>query len=58
MLNGSIAYSYLGNASFELGTLALSVRRNPAFFEGFPVLLVDQGGRLRAESRWSIEQTM
>lgn len=59
-----VASSYLGHASFEIGTLSLSVRRNPAFFEGFPVILVDQGGTLRAdipfrraESRWSIEQT-
>jgi photosystem II CP47 chlorophyll apoprotein len=65
MIKGDgIASSYLGHASFELGTLSLAVRRNPAFFEGFPVILVDQGGRLRAdipfrraESRWSIEQT-
>ena len=31
-----IASAYLGHASFELGTLSLAVRRNPAFFEGFP----------------------
>ena len=36
----------------------------PAFFETFPVLLIDQGGTVRAdipfrraESRYSIEQT-
>lgn len=66
MIKGDgIASAYLGHASFELGTLSLAVRRNPAFFEGFPVILVDQGGRLRAdipfrraESRWSIEQTL
>merc|ERR1712146_823997 len=41
--------SYLGHTNFELGTLPLSVRRMPAFFETFPVLLVDQGGSLRAD---------
>merc|ERR1711972_227062 len=46
------------------GTLSLTVRRMPAFFETFPVILVDQGGTVRAdipfrraESRYSIEQT-
>jgi photosystem II CP47 chlorophyll apoprotein len=47
-----------------MGTLSLGVRRMPAFFETFPVILIDQGGTLRAdipfrraESRYSIEQT-
>ena len=47
-----------------MGTLSLAVRRMPAFFETFPVILIDQGGSLRAdipfrraESRYSIEQT-
>lgn len=64
MLKGDgIIRSYLGHANFELGTLPLSVRRMPAFFETFPVLLVDQGGSLRAdipfrraESRFSLEE--
>lgn len=41
----------------------LNVRRMPAFFETFPVLLVDRGGTVRADiplrrnmSRYSIEQ--
>ena len=48
----------------EIGTLSLSIRRMPAFFETFPVILIDQGGTVRAdipfrraESRYSIEQT-
>lgn len=64
MLKGDgLIRSYLGHANFELGTLPLSVRRMPAFFETFPVLLVDQGGSLRAdipfrraESRFSLEE--
>jgi photosystem II CP47 chlorophyll apoprotein len=58
-----IVLNWIGHASFEMGTLSLSVRRMPAFFETFPVLLVDQGGTLRAdipfrraESRYSIQQ--
>jgi photosystem II CP47 chlorophyll apoprotein len=58
-----VVKSYLGHANFEQGTLALVVRRMPAFFETFPVLLVDQGGSLRAdipfrraESRFSLEE--
>ena len=56
--------NWLGHASFELGTLSLAVRRMPAFFETFPVILLDRGGTVRAdipfrraESRYSIEQT-
>ena len=65
MLKGDgIIQNWVGHASFELGTLSLSVRRMPAFFETFPVILLDQGGTVRAdipfrraESRYSIEQT-
>ena len=65
MIKGDgLGSTYLGHASFEAEGLKVSTRRMPAFFEGFPVLLVDQGGRLRAdipfrraESRFSIEQT-
>jgi photosystem II CP47 chlorophyll apoprotein len=65
MLRGDgVPTYYLGHPNFDLGSVRLSVRRNPAFFEGFPVILLDQGGRLRAdipfrraESKWSIEQT-
>jgi len=56
--------NWAGHASFEMGTLSLSVRRMPAFFETFPVILIDQGGTVRAdisfrraESRYSVEQT-
>ena len=58
-----IVSSWIGHASFNLASTSLSVRRMPAFFETFPVLLVDQGGTVRAdipfrraESRYSIEQ--
>lgn len=65
MIKGDgILQNWLGHTSFELGTLSLSVRRIPAFFETFPVILIDQGGTIRsdipfrrAESRYSIEQT-
>ena len=59
-----IIQNWLGHPSFEIGTLSLAVRRMPAFFETFPVILIDQGGTLRAdipfrraESSYSIEQT-
>jgi photosystem II CP47 chlorophyll apoprotein len=48
MLKGDgIVLNWLGHPSFEMGTLSLSVRRMPAFFETFPVILIDQGGTLR-----------
>lgn len=59
-----IVQNWVGYSSFESGNLALTVRRMPAFFETFPVILIDQGGTVRAdipfrraESRYSIEQT-
>ena len=58
-----VTQNWIGHLYFELGTLALTVRRMPAFFETFPVLMIDQGGTLRsdipfrrAESLYSIEQ--
>jgi photosystem II CP47 chlorophyll apoprotein len=65
MIRGDgLASSFSGHAAFSIGSAAVSVRRNPAFFEGFPVLLIDAGGRVRAdipfrraESRFSIEQS-
>ena len=66
MLKGDdIAQNWVGYSSFESGNLSLTVRRMPAFFETtFPVILIDQGGTVRAdipfrraESRYSIEQT-
>ena len=63
-LGDGLIKNWLGNPSFELGTTALLVRRMPAFFETFPVLLIDKGGNLRADipfrrggSRYSLEQT-
>jgi photosystem II CP47 chlorophyll apoprotein len=65
MLKGDgIVQNWLGHATFEMGTLSLTVRPMPAFFETFPVLLIDQGGTLRADIPFrrgssvnSIEQT-
>jgi photosystem II CP47 chlorophyll apoprotein len=59
-----IAEAWLGHPSFrDKGNRELSIRRMPSFFETFPVLLVDDGGKLvadipfrRAESKFSIEQ--
>lgn len=39
----------LGHPSFEIGTLSLAIRRMGAFFETFPLILIDQGGGLRAD---------
>jgi photosystem II CP47 chlorophyll apoprotein len=59
-----VVQNWLGHASFEIGTLSLAIRRMPAFFETFPVILIDQGGTLRAdipfrraESRYSMQET-
>merc|ERR1712151_460944 len=59
-----VVLNWLGHPYFEMGTLSLAVRRMPAFFEGFPVILMDEGGTLRADipfrraaSLYSIEQT-
>ena len=59
-----VVQNWLGHTSFEIGTFSLAIRRMPAFFETFPVILIDQGGTVRAdipfrraESRYSIEQT-
>jgi len=54
--------AWAGHAFFQLPALApLAVRRMPAFFETFPVLLLDRAGLVRgvipfrrAESRWSL----
>ena len=58
-----VVQNWVGAGVFESGTLTLYVRRMPAFFETFPVILIDQGGTVRAdipfrraESRYSIEQ--
>lgn len=65
MLKGDgIVQNWVGYSNFEASNLSLTVRRMPAFFETFPVILIDQGGTVRAdipfrraESRYSIEQT-
>lgn len=42
MIKGDgIIQNWLGHSNFEIGTLALAVVRCPAFFETFPVILVD-----------------
>ena len=59
-----VIQNWLGHSYFEKGSLSLTVRRMPAFFETFPVILIDLGGNVRAdipfrraESKYSIEQT-
>ena len=44
-----VVQNFLGHPSFEFGTLCLGMRRMPAFFERFPVILIDGGGTLRAD---------
>ena len=60
-----LVQNWLGHPSFEIGTFSLAIVRAPAFFETFPVILIDEGGTVRAdigfrraESRYSIEQSM
>ena len=55
--------NWVGHTRFNLEALDLYVRRILAFFETFPVVLVDTGGTIRsdipsrrADSRYSIEQ--
>ena len=59
-----LVQNWLGHPSFEIGTLSLAIRRMAAFFETFPLILIDQGGTLRADIPFrrgssvnSIEQT-
>ena len=40
---------WLGHSSFEIGTFCLAIVRCPAFFETFPVILIDEGGTVRAD---------
>jgi photosystem II CP47 chlorophyll apoprotein len=58
-----LAQNWVGHPYFKLGKVALFVRRIPPFFETFPVLIIDQRGRLRADipfrrasANYSIEQ--
>ena len=55
--------AWLGHASFSWKTAGLAVRRVPAFFERFPLILIDQSSTVRAdiafrraESSYSIEE--
>jgi len=34
-----VVQNWLGHPSFEIGKLSLTIRRMPAFFETFPVIL-------------------
>ena len=59
-----IVQNWIGHPLISVGTLPVTVRRMPAFFETFPVLLIDQSGTVRsdipfrrASSTFSIEQT-
>ena len=71
MIKGDgVVNGWVGHVEFRLPRtnrnlpeLRLKVRRMPAFFETFPVLLVDRGGTVRADipfrralSKYSIEQ--
>jgi photosystem II CP47 chlorophyll apoprotein len=50
MLKGDgIMQNWIGHSNYEIGTLSLSVIRCPAFFETFPVILIDSAGTLRAD---------
>jgi len=50
MLKGDgVVQNWIGHSNFEMGTLSLSVVRCPAFFETFPVILVDSAGTIRAD---------
>jgi photosystem II CP47 chlorophyll apoprotein len=44
-----VIQNWIGHSNFEIGTLQLSVVRCPAFFETFPVILVDSAGTIRAD---------
>jgi photosystem II CP47 chlorophyll apoprotein len=59
-----VVQNWLGHPSFSIGTLSVTVRRMPAFFETFPVILIDLSNTVRAdipfrraESRHSINHT-
>ena len=65
MLKGDgVVQNWLGHASFSMGTLSLGVRRMPAFFETFPVILIDETSTVRCDiafrrqsSTYSMEET-
>jgi photosystem II CP47 chlorophyll apoprotein len=49
LVGDGLVENWLGHACFEMGSISLAVRRMPALFETFPLILVDQGGTLRAD---------
>ena len=50
MLKGDgVVQNWCGHARFSMGTLSLAIRRMPAFFERFPVILIDQTSTVRAD---------
>lgn len=50
MLRGDgVVQNWLGHPSFSMGTVSVSVRRMPAFFETFPLILIDQTRTVRAD---------
>ena len=44
-----VVQNWLGHPSFSIGTLSITVRRMPAFFETFPVILIDLSNTVRAD---------
>ena len=64
MIRGDgIAQCWVGHTYFEIGSTPIVVRRMPAFFETFPLILTDRSGFVRAdipfrrsESSYSLEQ--
>ena len=44
-----VVVNWIGHRSFSMGTLSLAVRRMGAFFETFPVILIDQSETVRAD---------
>lgn len=64
MIKGDgISQCWVGHTYFEIGSTPIVVRRMPAFFETFPLILTDRSGFIRAdvpfrrsESSYSLEQ--
>jgi photosystem II CP47 chlorophyll apoprotein len=63
VLGDGVVQAWLGHSYFYLGTQSITVRRMPAFFETFPVILIDQAGTVKADiafrrgaSLYSVEQ--
>ena len=63
VLSDGVVSNWVGHSLITSGTIPVTVRRMPAFFETFPVLLIDKSGTVRADipfrrasSSFSIEQ--